>query len=637
MKKLTLVIVMILAITLSAFFFMGCNGWNNGGNGDSSYVNGDTTYTNGNSDNDNGYANGNGNNGGGNNQSGGNGNNQNGGDNGGGNNNDLPTAPYLALFNPNVVSDPKQNGVFVLTNAGLESFALYMLSSNDLTDEETEYYLSQWLYDLEPNRPYMLLIMYDNILNGDFFDAVRLERHSNYYFGYRSYTNHKAQIFVSFDNYAGLKNVRIVDIDLIDDITWAFDLQFELDTTVTFNTAIPHPNDTPNITMESNSLGWWDIDFFTAMGSHVEIRRPDSQVFEQIENHYNLDGISLNALNLTQGQNVVRVRILGGVPFMDFETRTVYLSAHSLFAYHTIYISEVITAQFDAPSNFSLTATNLQFDASSDIHLYVRRAGQNDFVRIWESFHSLNLAQGMNTVRAVAMGTTLYDNGVLRVYTNSAPAYFDIIITSVVNSPLDKASNFRLTQQGVWWDSPLEQYSTSVQSQIFIRRADTQNFTRLQTHWTVFENLDLSIGVNTLRVVMRSNGTITLTNGILTHWSDSAPAYFDIIVTDTPTPVGSAYNLRVAEWNSDLITWDLPHGAWDNSRVYFQTAGTTDWELLENVWSIVNLENLDLAQGTNRLRVILNPSPYSDFGISGNMLLLNPLPSLPAYFDIVIN
>ena len=384
-----------------------------------------------------------------------------------------------------------------------------------------------------------------------------------------------------------------------------------------------------NFNMQETSVHW-----NASNRTRVYIRRAGTNNFAVVPQAWN-NGVSFADLDLRQGANMLRVITRGDRLF--FDNGAVIITLDSAPAEYAINVSSIQNMPQPAPSNLRVVdESSLRWDSDHNTpHIVeIRRAGTNNFVTVstwsWESLslQQLDLRQGVNTVRVTGRGgQVFFDEGVLYRMTDSASVSLDITVNSIAQQQLAPPANFRVELDGVWWDVP-----DMAGARVYVQRAGSSQWAQTWTSWgnvgISFNTLNMPAGTNRIRVIAQGGG-MSFAGGVLTRWTDSAPAEFAVTVVQ-----GGTVQLEAPEWfsveswwgHNDVFSWD---GHWMGSvagfRVYVHDG--TDYQFVRETvrgdnWIFTS--DLNLQEGNNRVAVVAMGGGTAFSSTGGNTVTRHP-------------
>jgi hypothetical protein len=276
--------------------------------------------------------------------------------------------------------------------------------------------------------------------------------------------------------------------------------------------------------------------------------------------------------------------------------------------------------QLSAAWNFSNGFDDLQwrYDIMTlGALIEVQRAGSQNFAVVnqtvsmstWNATWSdLDLRQGANTVRVTMLGGPYLKNNQIHISTNSAPATHTVTVNQARTQTIDAPTN--LLTDGGWSNghSTLRwrHSNRSMYQRIEISRGGSRRYEFVANAFSnsmLLSELGLRRGSNTVRITS-IGGLVTFESGILTNWTNSAPATFEIQVDEVRTEVLSApTDLTLSD---GVLTWQHG-GSWHSgARVYLQKAGgTRGFNFVRQTYYGVDVNWLDLGVGDNVVRIVL--------------------------------
>ena len=501
-----------------------------------------------------------------------------------------------------------QDGAYVLTRSGFEAYIMWQVELYRYHEYEIDYVLTDEGFEWYRDRT--TAIIHNNRIN--LFNMVyKFSRVGNSYIGEQQGNS------ISFSLSGNILNLRLVSVrfGMVDiESRHVVYLQFERDDTISFATDTPYNLATPrNFSSRVNYLNWnarW-VDY-GLLGVDVEVKRSGSEDFETV-NGGQISHVLWSVLELEQGENLVRVTLLGG-PFLY--SGQIRISTDSEYVTHTVNVAGAETRKLSAPTNIRLEEWTWRtlliwsphswglFDGAGS-RIYTKR--NNDFELINPmtggiDIQDFDLTLGENIVKIISNGGRVrLVNNVLITYTDSPPAEHTIIVNALKNILLDKpviqANNRR------WVDISRPDEATEVR--VYVRRPHRSFELLTRGTWNSagmnFSNFSFELGQNTLRVVAVGGKTI-LRGGVLITYTDSYIEHEIVVNSIAYSQLTAPTNFRIS---SNRVSWDNDDLSWRN-RIYIRRPNQDSFEFVSDGWSWdgLNLGQLNLAIGENVLKVI---------------------------------
>ncbi|MCL2370952.1 MAG: Ig-like domain-containing protein [Firmicutes bacterium] len=306
--------------------------------------------------------------------------------------------------------------------------------------------------------------------------------------------------------------------------------------------------------------------------------------------------VQLSGLNLTEGENIVRVVQVNGIwdykdGVLTFgQTKGYWEIEHKLGYIYNDYNFVVSGANF----NWNRLSSNAPY------RVYINRDGVKDnfeFVTTVSGavqLSGLNLTEGENVVRVVQVNSIWdYKDGTLTFGQTKGYWEFYCVQESVVYDYNFTVPDFTQFSWGVY----------NVSYRVYVNRHDGTGVHFVGIDSRELSALNLTAGDNTVRVVSTINVGRLTEEGVLTFGVSTG--YWDVRLVEESLPAG--YNFTVVD---DAFRWN---GINANYRVYVDRY---DWQgfvfvdtfnpFFGNAQRFMLLSALNLTSGNNTVRVVRN-------------------------------
>jgi len=406
---------------------------------------------------------------------------------------------------------------------------------------------------------------------------------------------------------------------------------FDIDMTL-YYVQMPTPT---NLRIEGNTLQW-ESERAIHTDYDVWFKRAGSDEFVRYGNIWPPNGIDLNRLGLTNGENTIKISSSEGFPAPRFVNNVLTMFTRSDYAYFTLNIQSGFR-QLSTPTNLRIQTESLRLDSpphADRIRVYLQRSNESGFEFVTQTqvgnffIFSVQLMYfdfktGVNTIRVAATresGAVLIDGQWLKM-TQSNYVYFSLTVSESVQMRKPTIT-FSPNNGQVWWgwDKGDPDYTFG----IYFKRAGETEFQSVGESWWRMRGIDYfrpQAGDNIIRVRTLA-GRGRFANGVFTPASHSEFTYHIITLTNATRqlepPILSWWGGTGAGQQRIL---DIISSQRLSSRIYVQLHEMGEFEYLGTItqdWAIFTTEeaggensfHLPTGQHNLKIQTIGNSEPW---------------------------